>query len=543
MSSEGEHPDRQDMLGGLRRASLEPFDASSAARSTPPDRGQQPAMHPGEVEEAAMRPTLKILSDALVEQIVAEALELVRDPGVRVHNTDALKLLADAGADVDVSAQIARIPEGIVRRALATAPPSFDLYTLDGRPAVHYGGDEVHFDPGSAALAILDRDTERQRPPLTADLVTFVKLVEMLPQLDAQSTAMICADVPAEIGDLYRLYLALNYARKPIVTGAFRTDTWWTMREMLAAVAGGADALAARPIAVFDVCPSPPLLWSDLTCQNLVDCARSGIPAELVSMPLAGATAPVTLAAAVVQHAAECLSGVTIGQLAKAGSKIVWGGSPAAFDMREGTTPMGDVGTWLIDCAYVQVGKHLNLPTHAYLGMSDAKIVDAQCGLESGGGTILAALAGVNMVSGAGMMDFESCQSMEKLVIDAEAIGMAKRLIAGVEAREMPIALTQIRKLGHRAEHLAEPHTVKWFARELYLPSEVIDRGSLDAWTRKGSRSAFDRARSRVDALVARYAPTPLPPALRAELRHITTAAARSFGMNALPPLGELELA
>ncbi len=487
-----------------------------------------------------MRPKLKILSDALVDQIIAEAIELVRDPGVRVHNADALALLDGAGATIDRDAQVAHIPEPLVRRALETAPHEFDLYTLDGQPAVHYGGDAVHFDPGSAALTILDSKTQEQRTPLTADFVRLVKLVEMLPQIDAQSTSMICGDVTPEIGDLYRLYLALNYIRKPIVTGAFRKDTWWTMREMLAAAAGGAEALAARPIAVFDVCPSPPLLWSDLTCQNLIDCARSGIPAELVSMPLAGATSPVTLAAAVIQHAAECLSGVTIGQLARPGSKIVWGGSPAAFDMREGTTPMGDVGTWMIDCAYAQVGKALGLPTHAYLGMSDAKVVDAQCGLESAGGAILAALAGVNMVSGAGMMDFESCQSLEKLVIDSEIIGMAKRLIRGIEPRDEPIALTLIRKLGHRAEYLAEPHTVKWFAKELYIPSDVIDRGSLDAWTAKGRRTAFDRASDRVEQLVAKYQKPAIDPALAAELRSIATAAGRKFGMDALPALPEV---
>lgn len=488
-----------------------------------------------------MRPKLTILSDTMVNQIITEAMELLRDPGMRVHNEDALTLLAQAGATIDRENRVARIPEAIVRKALETAPSEFHLYDLDGRPAVHYGGDSVQFDPGSAALAILDSRTQEQRVPVTADFVKFVKLVEMLPQIDAQSTAMICGDVPAEIGDLYRLYLALNFMRKPVITGAFRKDTWWTMREMLVAVAGGSAALAEKPIAVFDVCPSPPLLWSDLTCQNLIDCARNSIPAELVSMPLAGATAPVTLAAAVIQHAAESLSGVTIGQLAKPGSPIVWGGSPAAFDMREGTTPMGDVCTWLIDCAYTQIGKALKLPTHAYLGMSDAKIIDAQCGLESAGGTLLAALAGVNMVSGAGMLDFESCQSFEKLVLDAEIIGMAKRFICGIEAREEPIALTLMRKLGHRADYLAETHTLKWFRKELYLPSETIDRGSLDAWKRKGAKSAFQRASERVDSLVAKYQQPPFSSELCAEIRAITKAAARKFGMEHLPPLTESE--
>lgn len=486
-----------------------------------------------------MRPHFRLLSDDLIEQIIAEGFGLLMDPGVRVHNAEALELLAAGGADIDLDAQVAHIPEDIVRRALDTAPSEFHLYDLDGEPVVHYGGDSVQFDPGSAAITILDSETQEQRPAVTDDFVDFVKLVETLPQLDAQSTAVICSDVPEEIGDLYRLYLALNYMRKPIVTGAFRKDTWWTMKEMLETVAGGQKELAARPIAIFDVCPSPPLLWSDLTCQNMIDCARHGIPSELVSMPLAGATAPVTVAGAVVQHTAECMSGVTICQLAKEGAPIVWGGSPAAFDMREGTTPMGAVGTWLIDASYAEVGKALDMPTHAYLGMSDAKVVDAQCGLESAGGTLIAALVGVNMVSGAGMMDFESCQSYEKLVIDAEIIGMAKRLLAGVQPREEPIALDLMRELGHRADYLAQPHTLKWFGQEQYLPSSVIDRKSLDGWKREGAKTAWERAGDRVRGLLAEYEPTPMSDEMRAELRAITQEAARGFGVDELPPLPE----
>ena len=482
-----------------------------------------------------MRPRFQILSLSLLAQILDEAFQLLVDPGVRVHNEPALELLAQAGADVDLETRIARIPERIVRHALDTTPRTFELFDLDGQPAVFYGGDRVQFDPGSAAISILDSQTQEQRPPVTSDFIRFVRLVETLPQIDAQSTAMVCADVVEEIGDLYRLYLALLHMRKPIVTGAFRKDTWWPMKEMLIVAGGGEEALAQRPIAVFDVCPSPPLLWSDLTCQNLIDCARSMIPAELVSMPLAGATAPVTLAGALVQHTAENLSGVTLGQLARPGSPIVWGGSPAVFDMRHGTTPIGDVGTWMIDCAYAQIGQSLGLPTHAYLGMSDAKIVDAQAGLESAGGTILAALAGVNMVSGAGMMDFESCQSLEKLVIDAEIIGMAKRLLAGIEKRDDPIALNLMRQLGHRADYLAQEHTVRWFQQEFYIPSPVIDRGSLDAWRAQGRKTAFERARERVEALLATYQPRDVPGDVRRELHQIATSAARQFGMDELP--------
>jgi trimethylamine--corrinoid protein Co-methyltransferase len=161
--------------------------------------------------------------------------------------------------------------------------------------------------------------------------------------------------------------------------------------------------------------------------------------------------------------------------------------------------------------------------------------------MESAGGTLLGALAGINMISGAGMMDFESCQSLEKLVIDAEIIGMAKRLVRGIEPRDEPIALSLFRKLGHRADYLAEPHTLKWFRKELYLPSPVIDRATTDGWLRKGATTAAERAAERVGSLVASYQPSPVPPELRAELRAITTRAARKFGMTALPPLPDFE--
>jgi len=484
-----------------------------------------------------MKPVFNLLSDQIIEKILDEARLLLKDPGVRVHNREALSMLAEAGARVDFEKQIALIPEEIIFNAMETAPKEFHLYSLDGSEAVKYGGDAIQFDPGSAAISILDSETGRQRQPVTMDFVNFVKLVEMLPQIDAQSTAMICVDVPEEIGDLYRLYLALLYMSKPIITGAFRKDTWWVMKDLLAATAGGEKALADKPIAVFDVCPSPPLLWSDLTCQNMIDCARYGIPSELVSMPLTGATSPVTLLGAVVQHAAECLSGVVICQLAKSGAPIIWGGSPAAFDMRQGTTPMGAVETWMIDCAYTEVGKSLGMPTHAYLGMSDAKLVDAQSGLESSGGALLASLAGVNMISGAGMLDFESCQSNEKLVIDAEIIGMAKRLIKGLEAREDTLALELIRKHGHKADYLSDPHTLKWFSQEQYIPSNVIDRGAYDTWLGEGGLDITQRAKSRAHKLINEFQPPEKDSSLLSELKKITEKAAAQFGMEKLPAL------
>ncbi len=490
-----------------------------------------------------IRPKLEFLSRETVERAIDEAYDLLMDPGVRVHYGEALQLLADGGATVDMESKIAKIPRSLAESAVETAPSSFHLHNLDGEPVVHYGGDDVHFDPGSTAIEIIDYGDNQSREPVTADCENFVRLAEMLPQIDAVATSIVCGDVPKTMGDWYRLYLLLLYARKPIVTGAFAIETFAIMHELLVAVSGSAEALAERPRAVFDVCPSPPLLWSEITCANLIDAARAGVPAELVSMPLMGATGPMTIIGSAVQHAAECLSGITIHQLAKPGSPIVWGGSPASFDMRTGTPPMGAIATIMIDCTYSQIGKMIKpggLPTHAYLGMSDTKIVDAQTGLESATGAMLGALAGINMMSGPGMMDFESCFSLEKLVIDAEIVGMAKRLVAGVDDSEEPLALHVMREVGHTGNFLKTRHTRDHFRNEDYIPSEVIDRDYRLTWFDKGALDISARAHRRVEQLIASYEPLPLADDMVRELQAIATRHARAEGLAQLPELTAL---
>jgi trimethylamine---corrinoid protein Co-methyltransferase len=485
-----------------------------------------------------MTTNIKVLDDEVVEQIISEGIALLWDPGIRIQNQEGLQLFAEAGALVNFETDVAKISEELVRRSLETVPKTFHLYPVSGdEPIVQYGGDAIHFDPGSAGIMLLDDLEGNQRNPITADYVKWVKLVEVLPQLDAQSTSMVSSDVTEEIGDLYRLYLSLNYMNKPIVTGAFRKDTWWTMKDLLVAVRGSEEALREKPLAIFDVCPSPPLTWSDLTCQNLIDCARAGIPSEMVSMPLAGATAPVTIAASIVQHTAESMSGIVLSQIVAPGAPIVWGGSPSAFDMRMGTTPMGAAETWLIDAGYVQVGKALGMPTHVYMGMSDAKVVDVQCGLESMGGALAAVMIGANMISGAGMMDFENCLSFEKLILDAEIIALARRFRRGIELRDDPIGEDLIREMGHHADYLSSKHTRKWYRKELSFPPELIDRGSWDAWKEGGSTTATQRAQRKMQSLLDQYQPNALSKEQHDDLREIALKAAVQFGMDSLPVL------
>jgi len=479
-----------------------------------------------------VRPTIRLFDPADVELIVAEACRVLETAGALVENEEAGRLLADAGATEHDGRW--QLPERVVLEAVDTAPDIIKVYDRSGELALDLGEDRVHFDPGSAAIHLFDLEQNRRREVTTADAVALARLVDGLPHYAAQSTALAPEDVPKEVADRYRLFLVLKSSAKPVITGTFRKDGFAPMRAMLTAVRGSEQALSDRPLAIFDCCPSPPLKWSDLTCQALIDCARSGIPAELVSMPLTGATSPVTLREAVVQHCAENLSGVTIHQLAHRGAPIIYGGSPAAFDMRRGTTPMGAIETMMIDVGYAQVGKHLGLPTHAYMALSDSKCPDYQAGFETGMGAVLAVLGGVNVISGPGMLDFEMCQSLEKIVLDHDVLGMAHRLVRGIEKREGdPVAL--IGDLVRSSEFLSHAHTRQNWRKELFVPSEVVDRDTYFDWETKGRLWAHDRAAREVARLLDRAETRRPSDEVSGALDEIMLAEGRRHGMNALP--------
>ena len=455
-----------------------------------------------------MRPRIQLLTTELIGRILREAFELLMNPGVRVGSAPVVELLRSAG--IEVNDGVAHIPEPLVRNCLASAPRDFYLYNRQGEKAVHYGGDDVHFDPGSCCVQVLDPDTLEARPSETRDLVRLIQVTETLPQFAAQSTAVVCNDsaAPSAIGDLYRLLIVLQHSDKPVVTGSFSAAGLPGMIDLLAADSGSRDNLREKPRAVFDVCPSPPLNWSEFGSHNLLDLARAGVPAEIVSMPLAGGTAPVTLAGSVTQHAAEVLAGITLHQLAGRGSPVVWGGAPAIFDMRTGGAPMGAVETAMLNIACAEVGKHLGLPTHGYLVATDSKVVDAQAGAESARSAMLGALTGINMISGAGMLESLACHSVEKLVIDAESIASAYRLLRGVEIRGETLATAMFTQTGLSGEFLKLKETRALFRLEQHIPSPVIDRSARGS---EPPSDAFTRARARADELVSMYQKPSLP--------------------------------
>jgi len=482
-----------------------------------------------------MRPTVRFLNDELIKQIIDEAVNILGTLGVEIHNKEILSLLSDHGCKVDMDRFHAAMTEENIQKALETAPKSFKLYDVLGNETHNCAGHNVYYTPGSTALNILDYNTGDMHRADTADFIDFSKLISQLEHIASTSTAFITSDVTEMISDSYRLFLSLLYCEKPVVTGAFTIESFNVMKDFQLAVRGTQEALKEKPLAIFSCCPTSPLKWSEVTSQNLLDCARGHIPVEFIAMPLSGFMAPVTLTGTLIQHTAETLSGIVISQLACPGAPILYGGSPAVFDVRYETPPMGAVETMMIDCAYNEIGKYLNLPTQAYISMSDAKQLDAQAGLESSMGATLAALAGINSISGPGMIDFESCQSLEKLVLDNEICRMTYRMIEGITPREDFPAVPILQELLRDRHLLISEHTLRHRDKEIWFPGPGIDRANRERWKQQGAKNLGRRLHDQVEKSLKSYQPSRLPETAKKDLTKLMGKEARRHGQDHLP--------
>ncbi len=482
-----------------------------------------------------LRPVVKFLETELIERIIAEARDVLCKLGVTVHNDDLLSLLADHGADVDKNNRHVKFTEDIIDRAIKSAPSGFRLYDALGEQRCDLSGDNVHFTPGSAAIYFLDADQHDTRKATAADYVKYSILVSRMEYIASQSTAMVPSDVPGKISDSMRLYLSLMMCEKPVVTGAFTIESFEVMKDLQVAVRGSVDELRKKPLTIFSCCPTSPLKWSDVTSQNLVDCASYGIPVEYVAMPLAGFIAPVTLVGTLIQHTAETLSGLVLTQLSYPGAPVLYGGSPAIFDIRYETPPMGAIETEMIDCAYNEIGKYLGLPTQAYIGLSDAKHLDAQAGLETSMGATLAALSGINSISGPGMIDYENCFSLEKLVIDNEICGMIFRMLRGIEPKEDFPSRPRFEELLKEGHLLISDHSCKYLRSEHHFPGPVIERANRARWREEGSKTLIEKAKAEVKKHIDEYEPSGLPDDIKQEMTRIMQKEAAKFGMDRFP--------
>ena len=451
-----------------------------------------------------MRPTLNYLDKTSIENILIQSKQILSEVGIKVQGAKLRERLLAGGLKMGENGRL-HFPPLVVDQAVASAPKSFTLYNREGMPHAELGGDNVHFVPGSSGLNLLDHRTGQTRAAKTADFVEYVRLADGMPHIAYLATAFSTNDIRVDLADAWRLYLCLTHSLKPVVTGAFTAHGVPRMAEMMQLFRHDRADLRQHPFGIFTITASGNFRYGDDSCQNLLDCVEWGIPIEITPVTLMGLIAPVTLVEATIFHVADVLAGLTMAQIVRPGAPVLFGGAPATFNMKTATAPMVAIEAQQLNMAYVAVAKYLKLPTQAYMALSDGKSLDAQAGAETFGTALLAALAGINSVSGPGMLDYVMVFSLAKLVLDDELCGQALRFVREIAAVEDVPAMDLARLVIDGQHLLTADHTLRHWPEHLYIPGRVIDRLNRENWERAGSVSLIKRAAVEVDQRLAAY--------------------------------------
>ena len=468
-----------------------------------------------------MRPTLNVISDELIANILGEAKRIMAETGMEIRGEALRRRLLDHGLKTDEKGRVL-FPPDVVDKAIESTPKSFTLFDRDGSSYTEIGGNNVHYVPGSSGLKIQDHRTGETRLSNSTDFIEYARICDGLEHIAYLATAFSTnKDIESQVSDAWRQYMTLTTSKKPVVTGAFSEHGVTRMVEMQQLFRADREDLIARPMSIFTITATGNFRYGEDSCQNLLDCVEAGIPVEVVPVTLMGLIAPVTLVGALVFHCVDVLTGLTMAQIVRPGAPVLFGGAPATFHMKAASSPMAAIEAQHLNVAYVAIAKSLGLPTQAYMALSDGKFLDAQGGGETFSSALLAAIAGVNSVSGPGMLDFVLTFSLPKLVFDNEVCGQCLHFVRELEVLDDLPTDQLVADLMAEDHLITSPHTLEQWPKELYLTDPVIDRANRETWEETGSKTLWDRACGQVEERLANYTPIETDPAIDTAMREL----------------------
>lgn len=459
---------------------------------------------------------LTFLSEKARQAIFDTAVDVIGRVGMRVLHPEALALLHVAGAEI-IHEDLVRLPRRLVTDALAGVAHSFTVYDRAGQPAFVLGGFASVFGTGSDLMRLFDLETGERRTSVLADVGRAARLCDALDNIDFVMSSAYPSEVDAHVAYLESFRQMVANTVKPMVVTAENGEDLRVMWRIAAALRGGEEELRGKPYFVMYGQPSSPLEHPFDSLEKLLLCADLGIPTIYSPAPLAGATAPLTVAGHVAQGVAESLFGLVIHQLRRPGAPFLFGIGPAVLDMATAQSSYNAPEYLLAYMGAVEMAKWLDIPNWGYAGTTDSQLVDAQAGMEIAELTFLALQAGSNLNHDVGYLDFGMTGSFEQIVLTDELIALNRRLLAGIAVDPDTLAADVVAEVGPGGHFMATKHTRRHLRGGQWRPS-VLNRKSHAAWLEEGGLDARERARRKALELLATHEPAPLPESIAAEM-------------------------
>ena len=462
------------------------------------------------------------LSAEGVHRIHQAALDALENIGLSDAPPSGIKYMTGAGAMLGSDGRL-RFPRALIEDTISAANRSITLSSRDGKNDLDLSGRKVHYGTAGAAVHVVDVESRNYRESTVQDLFNAARLVDKLDNIHFLQRPMVCRDIlDNREMDLNTLYTCCAGTTKHV--GISFTEELFAKDgfKLLHMIAGGEEKWRERPFVSNSNCfVVPPMKFATESCLVMEECIRQGMPILLLSAGQAGATAPAPIAGAIVQAVAECLAGLVYVNAIKPKHPVIFGTWPFVSDLRTGAMSGGSGEQALLTAGCAQMHHFYDLPGGAAAGIADAKMPDMQAGWEQATSSVMAGLAGLNMVyEAAGMHASLLGFCLESLVLGDDLLGQAMRCVRGIEVTEDSVSLDVIRKtcLSGPGHYLGSDQTLSLMQTEYIYPA-LGDRTSPKEWNELGKPDLIKKAIGRKDSILSEPSAAQFPPEIDLAIR------------------------
>lgn len=443
---------------------------------------------------------LQLVPEEQIEYLYSGILDVLSKTGIVFDNKSALDLLENNGCNIDRDQKKAYIPPTLVEECLRKCPSSFTVQARNPEDNVRIGGNRLNFMtyPGRMSVDLETWEPKKATRKEYYEAVTVLDALDSLHMLCAYTPWFEMENVPSAMAMPESLAARLrNSSKVPMVGSLLECDKFHLKM---------AEAVGTEIIQIANT--ASPLALNDDVIEMIFRLEHSDFVLVVGDGGNFGATAPATVAGAVVTGCAQMMAAIVLAKLIKPEARIIASNGMLQLNMRTGHPRFGDVSTSLQVLASNQIWKKYGIPTFLLQSYSSKKI-DFQQGYERMFMILTNALAGIDIIGVHGTVSSEITHHPIQAILDDDIAHMVGRFLEGITVSEETAALDLIREIGPvPGSYLGSAHTRNWWQKEQFIPA-TADILTYDEWMSGNRKDCLDYAKERMEKIISSHEVTP----------------------------------